>query len=199
MFFAADSIKRPSATACSSSSLILAMREQPFRPGSALQAVSHGLPERDAKICATRKARQWKLSPMAQEVDSPACNPPVPAKAHTQPASGNGPVLPVLVALSFAHLLNDTMQSLIPAIYPMLKDALQLDFRHIGLITLVNQLTASLLQPFVGFFTDRRPQPYSLALGMSFTLAGLVVLALASSLSLVLLAVAFVGVGSWEG
>ena len=133
---------------------------------------------------------------MAQEVDSPACNPPVPAKAHSQPASGNGPVLPVLVALSFAHLLNDTMQSLIPAIYPMLKDALQLDFRHIGLITLVNQLTASLLQPFVGFFTDRRPQPYSLALGMSFTLAGLVVLALASSLSLVLLAVAFVGVGS---
>ena len=77
-------------------------------------------------------------------------------------------VLPILAALSFAHLLNDTMQSLIPAIYPILKDALQLDFRHIGLITLVNQLTASLLQPFVGLYTDRRPQPYSLALGNGF-------------------------------
>ncbi len=102
----------------------------------------------------------------------------------------------ILAALSVAHLLNDTMQSLIPAIYPILKDALHLDFRHIGLITLVNQLTASIFQPFVGLYTDRRPQPYSLAIGMGFTLAGLVLLSLARSLELILVAVALVGIGS---
>ena len=102
----------------------------------------------------------------------------------------------VLAALSVAHLLNDTMQSLVPAIYPILKDALHLDFTQIGLITLVNQLTASVLQPFIGLYTDRRPQPYSLALAMGFTLVGLVLLALAGTLTLVLLAVAFVGIGS---
>ncbi len=106
------------------------------------------------------------------------------------------PVLGVLFALSFAHLLNDTMQSLIPAIYPILKTELHLDFRHIGLITLVNQLTASILQPFVGLFTDKRPQPFSLAIGMSFTLVGLILLSLATNLSLLLVAVAFVGMGS---
>jgi FSR family fosmidomycin resistance protein-like MFS transporter len=105
-------------------------------------------------------------------------------------------VLTVLTALSFSHLLNDAMQSLIPAIYPILKSALHLDFVHIGLIGLANQLTASVLQPFVGFYTDRRPQPFSLAIGMSFTLAGLVLLSFAGSLALVLIAVALVGVGS---
>jgi FSR family fosmidomycin resistance protein-like MFS transporter len=106
------------------------------------------------------------------------------------------PVLGVLAALSLAHLLNDTMQSLIPAIYPILKVELHLDFSHIGLITLVNQMTASILQPFVGLFTDKRPQPFSLAVGMGFTLVGLVLLAFAGSLPLVLVAVAFVGIGS---
>jgi len=106
------------------------------------------------------------------------------------------PVLGVLTALSFSHLLNDAMQSLIPAIYPILKNALQLDFVHIGLISLTNQLTASVLQPFVGLYTDRRPQPFSLAVGMSFTLAGLVLLSFAGSLAFVLIAVALVGVGS---
>jgi FSR family fosmidomycin resistance protein-like MFS transporter len=105
-------------------------------------------------------------------------------------------VLGVLTALSFSHLLNDAMQSLIPAIYPILKNALHLDFVHIGLISLTNQLTASVLQPFVGLYTDKRPQPFSLALGMSFTLAGLVLLSFANSLTLVLFAVALVGVGS---
>ena len=102
----------------------------------------------------------------------------------------------ILAALSFAHLLNDTMQSLIPALYPILKSELRLDFRHIGLITLVNQLTASILQPFVGLYTDKRPQPYSLAIGMGFTLVGLVLLSFADRLGLVLLAVSFVGIGS---
>jgi len=106
------------------------------------------------------------------------------------------PVFGILFALSFAHLVNDTLQSLIPAIYPILKTELQLDYSHIGLITLTNQLTASLLQPFVGAFTDKRPQPFSLALGMTSTLVGLVLLSLAPNLALVLLAVAFVGIGS---
>jgi len=88
------------------------------------------------------------------------------------------------------------MQSLIPAIYPILKSALNLDFVHVGMITLTNQLTASILQPFVGYFTDRHPQPFSLAIGMSFTLAGLVLLAFANNFALVLIAAALVGVGS---
>jgi FSR family fosmidomycin resistance protein-like MFS transporter len=105
-------------------------------------------------------------------------------------------VFTVLAALSFSHLLNDAMQSLIPSIYPILKEALHLDYVHIGLITLTNQLTASILQPFVGLYTDRRPQPFSLAVGMTFTLAGLLVLSFAGSLTLVLIAVSFVGIGS---
>jgi FSR family fosmidomycin resistance protein-like MFS transporter len=142
---------------------------------------------------------RWKVTAVEEalhSVEAPAGNPPVCADADDTLAPNIAPVMPVLAALSFAHLLNDTMQSLIPAIYPMLKDSLQLDFRHIGLITLVNQLTASVLQPFVGLYTDRRPQPYSLAVGMGFTLVGLVLLALANNLTLVLVAVGFVGIGS---
>jgi MFS transporter, FSR family, fosmidomycin resistance protein len=102
----------------------------------------------------------------------------------------------VLGALSVCHLLNDMVQSLLPAIYPILKTALQLDFRHIGLITLVNQVTASLLQPAVGFYTDRRPRPQSLAAGMTFTLCGLVLLASAGGFKTVLAAAALIGIGS---
>ena len=102
----------------------------------------------------------------------------------------------VLGALSICHLLNDMVQSLLPAIYPILKTALQLDFRHIGLITLVNQVTASLLQPAVGFYTDRRPRPQSLAAGMTFTLCGLVLLASAGGFKTVLAAAALIGIGS---
>ena len=103
---------------------------------------------------------------------------------------------PVLGALSVCHLLNDMVQSLLPAIYPILKTALALDFAHIGLITLVNQVTASLLQPAVGFLTDRRPQPYSLVAGTVFTLSGLLLLAYAGRLPAVLAGAALVGVGS---
>src|SRR6516165_8583680 len=85
----------------------------------------------------------------------------------------------VLAAISFCHLLNDMVQSLVPAIYPLLKTSFHLDFGQIGLITLTYQLTASLLQPLVGFYTDRRPMPYSLVAGMSFTLVGLVMLSIA--------------------
>jgi len=108
----------------------------------------------------------------------------------------NQPAYVVIGALSVCHLLNDMVQSLLPAIYPILKTALALDFRHIGLITLANQLTASLLQPVVGYVTDRRPKPQSLAIGMGFTLSGLLLLAWASHFGVVLAAAALVGVGS---
>ncbi|HLY20613.1 MAG TPA: MFS transporter [Bryobacteraceae bacterium] len=102
----------------------------------------------------------------------------------------------VLAAISFCHLLNDMMQSVIPAVYPILKQSYHLNFRQVGFITLTVQLTASLLQPFVGNYTDHRPLPYSLPLGMGFTLAGLLVLAAAPTYGMILLAVALVGVGS---
>lgn len=105
-------------------------------------------------------------------------------------------VFSILLALSFTHLLNDTLQSLIPAIYPLVKTSLKLDYTQIGLITLTFQMAASLLQPLVGLFTDRRPQPYSLAIGMSITLCGLVSLSLAHSFPMVLVSVALVGIGS---
>ena len=105
-------------------------------------------------------------------------------------------VFPILLAISFSHLLNDTMQSLIPAIYPVVKTTFSLTFAQIGLITLTFQLAASLLQPFVGIYTDRKPQPYSLAIGMGFTLTGLVVLSMAPSFEILILSVALVGIGS---
>ena len=112
------------------------------------------------------------------------------------PVSAQNTVLTILFALSFSHLLNDTMQSLLPAIYPLLKTSFHLSFTQIGLITLTNQLTASLLQPMVGLYTDRYPKPYSLAVGMGFTLAGLVLLGLASHFIMILFAAALVGMGS---
>jgi FSR family fosmidomycin resistance protein-like MFS transporter len=102
----------------------------------------------------------------------------------------------VLGAISFCHLLNDMMQSLIPAVYPILKRSYHLDFGQIGLITLTSQLTASLLQPLVGLYTDRRPTPYSLPMGMSFTMIGLILVASAPTFGLVLAAVGMVGIGS---
>lgn len=116
---------------------------------------------------------------------------PPAATAHAP-----GAVFSILVSLSVAHFLNDAMQSLIPSLYPLIKRNYQLSFAQIGLITLTYQLTASLLQPLVGAYTDRRPQPYSLAIGMCFTMAGLVCLALAGHFGTVLCSVALVGVGS---
>ena len=102
----------------------------------------------------------------------------------------------VLGAIGFSHFLNDMLQSLIPAIYPMLKSAFSLSFGQIGLITLTYQCTASLLQPMVGIYTDRHPKPYSLPIGMSCTLSGLLLLAFAPSYAVLLAAAALVGMGS---
>src|SRR5215211_6220415 len=97
-----------------------------------------------------------------------------PASAAAVPARkvGEGTVVAILAAISVSHLLNDLIQSLLPAIYPILKSSFQLDFGQIGLITLAFQLTASLLQPLIGLYTDRRPSPWSLVIGMGFTLIG---------------------------
>lgn len=105
-------------------------------------------------------------------------------------------VYPILLAISFSHLLNDTIQSLIPSIYPMVKSSYQLNFAQIGIITLTFQLAASLLQPFVGFYTDKKPQPFSLAVGMGISLIGLIVLGLSHHYYVVLIAVALIGAGS---
>lgn len=107
-----------------------------------------------------------------------------------------GAVYPVLFALSISHLLNDTLQSLIPSIYPLVKSSLSLSFTQVGMITFVFQLVASLLQPLVGFYTDKNPKPYSLAFGMGFSLTGLVLLSQAETFPIVLLSVGFIGMGS---
>lgn len=105
-------------------------------------------------------------------------------------------VFAVLIAISISHLLNDTIQSVIPAIYPILKDSFRLNFTQVGLITLTFQLTASLLQPFVGLYTDHYPKPYSLAIGMGFTLVGLLLLSTARNYPMILCSAALVGMGS---
>src|SRR5256886_15594258 len=110
--------------------------------------------------------------------------------------TGEKTVFKILLAISFCHLLNDTVQSVIPAIYPLLKNSFLLDFGQVGLIALTLQLTASILQPLVGLYTDRRPQPYSLAIGMGITLVGLLAFAVAPSFGSILAAAALVGIGS---
>jgi FSR family fosmidomycin resistance protein-like MFS transporter len=102
----------------------------------------------------------------------------------------------ILAAISFCHLLNDMMQSVVPAVYPILKTSYHLDFSQIGMITASLQITASLLQPLVGVYTDKHPKPYSLAIGMGFTLTGLLLLSSAPTFLAILAAVAMVGVGS---
>lgn len=105
-------------------------------------------------------------------------------------------VYSILFTISFTHLLNDMIQSVIPAIYPLIKTNFRLSFTQIGMITFTFQLTASLLQPFVGYYTDRTPRPYSLAIGMAFTLLGLILLSTANGFIAVLVAVSLIGMGS---
>jgi MFS transporter, FSR family, fosmidomycin resistance protein len=114
----------------------------------------------------------------------------------TSPALLTTTAYPVLLMISLSHLLNDTIQSLIPSIYPIVKTNYHLSFAQIGLITLTFQLAASLLQPLVGLFTDHKPQPYSLATGMGVTLAGLICMSLAGHFHVLLFSVALIGVGS---
>ena len=103
------------------------------------------------------------------------------------------PLLPILLALSGAHLLNDLISSMIPALYPLLKESYRLDFTQVGLITLAFQVTSSLLQPVLGFVTDRKPWPYAMVAGMAATLSGVVGLAFAGNYPTVLVSAALVG------
>ena len=109
---------------------------------------------------------------------------------------GQKTVFPILIAASFCHFLNDMVQSLLPAIYPLLKETFKLDFGQIGLITLTYQLVASVLQPAIGLYTDIRPKPYSLTVGMGFTLIGLLILSVSPTYGVLLFAAALVGMGS---
>ena len=155
-----------------------------FRRGDKERAICEGLP--------TALNRRLCRAPGSGSIENRVSE----TTAAGQRIPAGGTVLVVIGALSFCHMLNDMMQSLLPAIYPMLKTSLDLDFGQIGLITLAFQVTASLLQPVVGAYTDARPQPFSLAVGMGFTLVGLLLLAIASSFPVLLLAAALVGIGS---
>ena len=138
-------------------------------------------------ITPRRAVLHRQQSHIAMSITAPVATPPI-----AQPKAAYR----VLGALSASHMVNDIMQSLILAMYPILKGDFHLSFVQIGLITLTFQLTASLLQPLIGLYTDRRPQPYSLPFGMTSTLCGLILLAYASTYGMVLLAAALVGVGS---
>jgi len=116
--------------------------------------------------------------------------------ADIAPAASAGPAYIVLAGISFSHFLNDTMQSLIASVYPILKDTYALDFAQIGMITLAFQFTASLLQPVVGHYTDKKAQPYSLSIGMASTFFGLLLLSAAHQYLVILIAAALVGLGS---
>ena len=113
-----------------------------------------------------------------------------------QSSGAESTVVPVIFGVALGHFLNDLMQSLIPAAYPLLKDNLALTFTQIGLITFVFQGTASILQPLIGLYTDKRPLPYAMAAGMASTGAGLILLAHAASFAVVLVSVALIGLGS---
>lgn len=115
---------------------------------------------------------------------------------HQTKAVAEKTVYFILFTISLSHLLNDMLQSVIPSIYPLIKTNFNLSFSDIGLVTLTYQLTASLLQPFVGLYTDRKPKPYSLAVGMGFTLMGLICLAWAANFAMILFSVGLIGVGS---
>ena len=122
--------------------------------------------------------------------------PAAPAVSPASTASANSTTFAVILSLSFCHLLNDMMQSLVPALYPILKESYALSFGQIGLITLAFQCTASMLQPLVGLYTDKKPQPYSLVVGMGFTLVGLLLMSRANSYPMILVAAALIGMGS---
>src|SRR4026208_916256 len=130
-------------------------------------------------------------------VTSRAPAPPLPPPVGSVPPRAAAPPLgttfSIILSLSFCHLLNDMMQSLVPALYPILKSSYGLTFSQVGLITLAFQCTASMLQPLVGLYTDRRPQPYSLMVGMGFTLVGLFLMSQATTYPAILISAALIG------
>ena len=118
------------------------------------------------------------------------------SKIKGNPKMVEGTVYSMLIICSISHFLNDMIQSIIPSIYPIVKDKFDFSFAQIGIITLVFQMTSSILQPFTGLYADKHPRPYALSIGMCFTLVGLLLLAFAENYFLILLAVSVVGLGS---
>ena len=117
-------------------------------------------------------------------------------RVESLPGVGTKVVYKVLLAISVCHFVNDMISSLLPAIYPMLKDSFNLSFAQIGLITLVYQTTASLFQPLIGYWADKKPRPFSLPVGMAFALVGLILLALARDFTAILVGAALAGIGA---
>ncbi len=136
------------------------------------------------------------LATLTTPSEQPVSNTSLAAGHHSDDKAAERTALAILVAISFCHMVNDTTQSLLLSIYPMLKDSYALDFSQIGIITLTFQVTASLLQPVIGMYTDRHPQPYALAVGMASTLLGLLLLSNATSYPMLLVASAMIGTGS---
>lgn len=120
----------------------------------------------------------------------------ITSKTNENPNITNNTAYTILIIISISHLLNDMIQSVVPAIYPIIKENFSLTFAEIGLITFVFQMTSSILQPFTGLYADKHPQPYALSVGMCFTLAGLLTLAFADSFWLLMLSVSIIGLGS---
>ena len=118
------------------------------------------------------------------------------SKIKGNPTMVEGTVYSMLIICSISHFLNDMIQSIIPSIYPIVKDKFDFSFAQIGIITLVFQMTSSILQPFTGLYADKHPRPYALSIGMCFTLVGLLLLAFAENYFLILLAVSVIGLGS---
>ena len=118
------------------------------------------------------------------------------SKIKGNPTMVEGTVYSMLIICSISHFLNDMIQSIIPSIYPIVKDKFDFSFAQIGIITLVFQMTSSILQPFTGLYADKHPRPYALSIGMCFTLVGLLLLAFAENYFLILLAVRVIGLGS---
>src|SRR5271169_4334612 len=117
-------------------------------------------------------------------------------QASASADTGEKTVFKILLTISFCHLLNDTVQSLIPTIYPVLERTFHFNYWQVGRISFTSQMTASILQPLVGLYTDHRPKPYSLAVGMGITMIGLLAFAMAPSYVTILAAAALVGIGS---
>ena len=117
-------------------------------------------------------------------------------KIKGNPSVAGGTVFSILIIIGIGHFLNDMIQSVVPSIYPIMKDKFGFSFAQIGIITLVFQMTSSILQPFTGYYADKHPRPYALSIGMCFTLTGLLLLAFAEHYLLILLAVSVVGFGS---
>jgi FSR family fosmidomycin resistance protein-like MFS transporter len=176
-------------------SLIAGISQTAHRCHRLMQLVRVTSASYDTEVSVPGNAALNKPVVSEEALGEPVLVPELPSSLAAKAAVA-GPAYVVLAGISFSHFLNDTMQSLIASVYPILKDNYALDFAQIGMITLAFQFTASLLQPLVGHFTDKKAQPFSLSIGMGFTFFGLLLLSVAHSYGIILIAASLVGLGS---